>query len=166
MPLRRRARGVLKVHFESPDPARPRAGPFSDGGRRNRFQTRLVRRVMKIRRLHHVQITMPPGEEAKARVFFSEVVGLREVTKPANLTARGGVWFEVGQSELHLGVEPGFRPAEKAHPAIEVDDLAALRRRLEHAGYDTVEDEPLRGFARFYSRDPFGNRLEFLQASP
>ncbi len=118
---------------------------------------------MRITGIDHVQLAMPPGREAEARHFYAETLGIPERTKPANLIARGGCWFECGALRLHLGVEPEFRPARKAHPAFLVEDLAALRTRLEAAGHATREDEPLAGYRRFYADDPFGNRLEFLE---
>ena len=105
---------------------------------------------------------MPAGREPEARSFYGQLLGLPEVAKPANLVTRGGCWFQLGDRELHLGVDPIFRPATKAHIAILVNDLAATRRSLEAAGVPTREDEPLPGYARFYADDPFGNRLEFL----
>jgi len=113
-------------------------------------------------RVHHLLLASPPGSEEAARRFFGSVLGLREIPKPAHLARRGGVWFELDGAELHIGVEREFRPAEKAHPAFEVADLAALRARLAAAGVETWEDEPYPGHDRVYARDPFGNRLEFL----
>jgi hypothetical protein len=84
------------------------------------------------------------------------------VTKPRHLEARGGCWFETGSTRIRLGVEDDFSPARKAHPALLTDDLAALRQRLEGAGVDVVDDQPLPGFERFYAFDPFGYRLELL----
>ena len=52
-------------------------------------------------------------------------------------------------------------PARKAHPAFAVDDLDALAANLG----DVRWDEELSGGRRFYATDPFGNRLEFLEAS-
>jgi len=112
--------------------------------------------------LHHVQIAAPVGCEAEARRFFGNLLGWREIPKPDHLARRGGVWFELGNAQLHVGVEAEFRPAEKAHPAFEVPDLGELRTRLTEAGVATWEDEPFPGRDRFYTRDPFGNRLEFL----
>jgi catechol 2,3-dioxygenase-like lactoylglutathione lyase family enzyme len=117
---------------------------------------------MRFRGLHHIQIGIPPGGESAARAFYAEALGLAEIPKPEHLAVRGGLWFEVGGQQLHLGIEPGFRASSKAHPAFEVDDLAALRGRLESHGVGTYEDLPLAGFDRFYAHDPFGNRLEFL----
>jgi len=118
---------------------------------------------MVSRELHHVLIAIPLGGEPAGRAFFRDLVGLTEIRKPANLRARGGIWFQLGSRQLHLGVERDFRPASKAHPAIEVDDLSALRQRLSASGVETWEDEPLEDYDRFYAKDPFGNRIEFLQ---
>jgi catechol 2,3-dioxygenase-like lactoylglutathione lyase family enzyme len=114
--------------------------------------------------LDHVQLAMPPGMEQEARTFYGGVLGLTEVEKPAALMARGGCWFARGSVHVHLGVEPDFRPATKAHPALLVSDLAGLRESLEAAGVDVTEDDsiPVR---RFYAADPFGNRIEFVDAS-
>ena len=74
---------------------------------------------MKILSLDHVQLAMPPGSEARARSFYSGVLGMQEVPKPAALAGRGGCWFASGTAELHLGVEEDFRRAKKAHPSRE-----------------------------------------------
>lgn len=113
--------------------------------------------------LHHVQLAMPPGGEAAARAFYGGLLGLPEVAKPASLAARGGVWFERDGLRLHLGVERGFSPALKAHPAFLVAGLDAMRRRLEAAGCAVSADEPLPGFDRLHVADPFGNRVELLE---
>jgi catechol 2,3-dioxygenase-like lactoylglutathione lyase family enzyme len=106
---------------------------------------------------------MPPGREADARRFYGEILGIPEVSKPPNLAARGGCWFETATTKLHLGVEDGFSPARKAHPALLVDDLVALTATLGAHGIHIAEDEPLAGFDRVYISDPFGNRIELLQ---
>lgn len=116
-----------------------------------------------IQGIDHVQLAMPPGGEDRARVFYGQVLGLAETAKPANLAGRGGCWFESETIKIHLGVEADFRAARKAHPAIRVLGLAALRERLEASGYLPNTDEPLPGHHRFYVDDPFGNRLEFLE---
>lgn len=113
--------------------------------------------------LDHVQLAMPAGQEAPAREFYSGILGLTEIPKPANLVRRGGVWFEGGKMRIHLGIEVDFRPARKAHPAFLVQNLAALKRHLEHHGVPVVVDEPLEGYQRIYVSDPFGNRIELLE---
>ncbi len=120
-------------------------------------------RAERIPAIHHVQTAMPSRGEADARRFYGDLLGLREIEKPESLRTRGGVWFQSGTLQLHLGVDPDFAPATKAHVALEVADLAAVRQRCESAGHPVREDDDLPGYARFYTDDPFGNRVEILQ---
>ena len=119
--------------------------------------------LMHIVGMDHVQLAMPAGREDDARAFYDHLLGIPEVAKPPHLAARGGCWFESGSVKVHLGVEEPFAPAKKAHPAFIVRDLAALSQRLEGAGYELKEDQPLEGFERRYVSDPFGNRIELMQ---
>lgn len=117
--------------------------------------------------LHHVQVAAPAGCEAAARRFYGGLLGLAEIPKPAALAGRGGCWFQAGRHELHVGVDPAFVPAEKAHPGIAVSSAAALREiaeRLKAAGAAVEWADPgeIGGRARFHVRDPWGNRLELL----
>jgi catechol 2,3-dioxygenase-like lactoylglutathione lyase family enzyme len=112
--------------------------------------------------LDHVQVAMPPGCEGAVRAFYSVALGLREIPKPAPLAARGGVWYAVGDQELHLGVADDFSPAKKAHPAFRVPDAAAVAERLREAGFAVRWDSALPGCTRFFTDDPFGNRIEIL----
>ena len=112
----------------------------------------------------HVQIAMPAGGEAAARAFFGAALGLAELRKPPEQAARGGCWFAIGGLQLHLGVEAGFRPAQKAHVALRTDDLTALRARLSRSGHQLTDASPVEGRARFFTTDPFGNRIEFIAA--
>ncbi|MBA4045093.1 MAG: glyoxalase [Erythrobacter sp.] len=118
---------------------------------------------MRIEALDHVQLAMPFGEEELARRFYSGLLGIPEVPKPPHLAKRGGCWFERGSLKVHLGVDLGFCPARKAHPAFIVTDLASLVARLKDGDVAVDEDEPLPGFNRCYASDPFGNRIEFLE---
>ncbi|WP_432096621.1 VOC family protein [Streptomyces sp. bgisy100] len=112
----------------------------------------------------HVQLAAPPGSEDLLRAFYSGVLGMTEVPKPPVLAARGGCWFAAGAVQLHLGVEAGFRPGRKAHPGLRVVGIDALGSRLAAAGAPVHWDDGLPGHRRFYSEDPVGNRLEFLEA--
>jgi len=108
----------------------------------------------------HVQVAAPPGSEDDARAFYGDLLGLAELPKPERLRSRGGVWFGVGDEQLHVGIEEPFAPARKAHPALAVPragDLRALADRVAAAGHEVRWDGP-----RFYVADPFGNRLELL----
>ena len=113
--------------------------------------------------LDHIQIAMPPGQEATARQFYGTILGLEEVAKPNALADRGGCWFIGPATAVHLGVEVDFQPARKAHPAFRVHDLAAFQAHLEANAITTIPDALLPHVRRFYVHDPFGNRIEFLQ---
>lgn len=115
--------------------------------------------------LHHVQLAIPPGGEDACRMFWGGMLGMVELEKPPVLASRGGCWFRGGGLEVHLGVEQDFAAARKAHPGILVNDLAGLAARLEASGVPIKWDDDFPGFSRFYAADPFGNRLEFLEAS-
>ncbi len=118
----------------------------------------------RVLRIDHVQLAMPAGGEERARAFYQGVLGVTEQPKPPHLARRGGCWFERGDLKIHLGVEADFRPAKKAHPALLVSDLAALKAALAVGGYGMRDDEPLDGYDRVYVDDPFGNRIELMQA--
>ncbi|QIK65138.1 glyoxalase [Nocardioides sp. HDW12B] len=115
------------------------------------------------RGLHHVQLAVPAGSEDRCREFWGDVLGLTELEKPPVLAARGGCWFRRGGLEVHLGVEEEFVPARKAHPGILVSDIDALAARLGAHGVDVRWDDDFPGMRRFYTSDPFGNRLEMLE---
>ena len=119
---------------------------------------------MRIRAIDHIQLAMPRGREMEARAFYEGVLGIPEVPKPPNLAKRGGCWFGRGPLKVHIGVEDDFHPARKAHPALLVEDLAGLKKLLEAAGFSPRIDEPLEGYDRIYVDDPFGNRIELLDA--
>jgi catechol 2,3-dioxygenase-like lactoylglutathione lyase family enzyme len=113
--------------------------------------------------IHHVQLSAPTGSESIARAFWCDVLGLGEVEKPAELAARGGNWFRGHGIEIHVGVEAEFRPARRAHPGFQVHDIDAWATRLERSGHEIRWDDLFPGMRRFYTADPFGNRLEFLE---
>lgn len=116
-----------------------------------------------ITRLDHLQLAMPPGEEDRARRFFRDILGMREDPKPGPLAGRGGCWFSCRGAIVHLGVEKDFAAQKKAHPAFCVGDLDGLARRLTEAAFPVVWDEMLPARRRFYTADPFGNRIEFIR---
>jgi catechol 2,3-dioxygenase-like lactoylglutathione lyase family enzyme len=111
-----------------------------------------------------VQLAMPAGAEETARDFYRDVLGMREIPKPAELAKRGGCWFESGGAQLHLGVEPDFRPAKKAHPALRCRDYDALTSHLRAAGIEVTDDASIPDVKRCHICDPFGNRIELIAA--
>jgi catechol 2,3-dioxygenase-like lactoylglutathione lyase family enzyme len=115
--------------------------------------------------IDHVQLLMPTGGEAAARRFYGELLGLHEVAKPAELASSNGCWFVgVGGTALHLGVDQRFIAAHKAHPGLIVVDLDAARRALVAGGARIVEDDSGLSVRRCYTEDPFGNRIELIEA--
>lgn len=122
--------------------------------------------------IDHVQVAAPHGCEAEARAFYGALLGLPEVPKPPILAARGGCWFQCGGQQVHVGGDPDFRPAEKAHPALRLADEAsfeALVARLEARGLKVKRDrEEVPGVTRLFVKDPWGNRIEllFIEVSP
>jgi catechol 2,3-dioxygenase-like lactoylglutathione lyase family enzyme len=106
--------------------------------------------------IHHIQITVSAEDERAARTFYCGTLGLPEVEKPDSLKGRGGFWLQVGDRQLHVGVEEGIdRSRTKAHVAYQVDDLAAWRERLAAAGMVALESVPIPGFDRFECRDRY-----------
>lgn len=119
---------------------------------------------MTILGVHHIQITIPAGTEEQARVFYCSILGLPEIAKPRMLQGRGGFWLQVGDRQVHVGTEDGIDHRQtKAHIAYQVDDPESWRSRLEQHGIDILDSLPIPGYHRFEFRDPFGNRVEFIQ---
>jgi catechol 2,3-dioxygenase-like lactoylglutathione lyase family enzyme len=117
---------------------------------------------IKFKRLHHVQICIPTGEEEKARRFYSEVLGMTEIEKPEALKRNGGLWFQVADIELHIGTEP-YTEKSKRHPAFEVTELDNVKAHLEASGVSVKEETQIPGIKRFSFLDPFHNRIELLE---
>ena len=105
---------------------------------------------------------MPVDGEDRARAFYGAMIGLTETPKPADMRKRGGCWFEGGTARIHLGVEQDFRPARKAHPALQISDFTALKQKLLATGHEISPGNPIDGLARFYVDDPFGNKVEII----
>ena len=117
-----------------------------------------------IKRLHHGQVSLPEGAEDRAREFYCDFLGLKEIEKPDSLKGRGGFWLELGDLQIHFGTEDGVdRRATKAHFAYEVSDLRHWKTRLQKIGIEILDGIPIPGYDRFEFRDPFGNRVEFLE---
>ena len=113
--------------------------------------------------LDHIQLAIPKGKEEESRAFWIGIMGMVEESKPSPLDKRGGCWFRKGGTNLHCGVEVNFAPQRKAHPAFVVDRLEDLAKLLEEKGYPVTWDTALADRHRFYTEDPFGNRLEFMK---
>ena len=66
---------------------------------------------------------------------------------------------------LHVGIEPDFHPAKRAHPALVVDGLDDIVAACERAGLPTRPDTSFNNFRRVHVFDPFGNRLELMESA-
>ena len=117
---------------------------------------------MRVLGFDHVQLAMQQGGEENARAFYARLLGLVELAKPLELEGRGGAWFQCGALQLDLGVEHGFRPAKKAHPALRVERLEALPAKLRGAGFEVSDDASVPTIRRAFTADPFGNRIELV----
>ena len=123
-----------------------------------------MNKKLLILKVQHAQITIPKGAEDEAREFYCGVLGLREIPKPEILQTRGGFWLEIGAFQVHIGTEDNLeRLNSKAHIAYEVEDLDAWREKLSENNIEILEGIPIPHYTRFEFRDPFGNRVEFLE---
>jgi catechol 2,3-dioxygenase-like lactoylglutathione lyase family enzyme len=106
----------------------------------------------------------PRGRQDDVRAFYGELLGLAEKPVPVTLAHLDLVWFEAGPDELELHFLPDEvapDPRARRHFCLEADDLDAVRSRLAEAGFEPTEQEPIPNRPRFFSRDPFGNLIEF-----
>ena len=113
--------------------------------------------------IHHVQLAMPARQGAIAETFYTGILGMTKVPKPATLAGRGGVWFESGNVRVHLGVEEPFIPARKAHPPFVVASLDSAVAHFKAKGLQLKPGADLPGIRRVFVDDPFGNRIEIME---
>jgi catechol 2,3-dioxygenase-like lactoylglutathione lyase family enzyme len=117
---------------------------------------------IKIKRLHHIQICIPPGFEDDARRFYTDMLGFEEIEKPKALKPNGGLWYKMGDSEMHIGIEPEIYPS-KRHPAFEVEDVSAAWKFLKSKNITVNEETAIPGQKRISFLDPWKNKIELLQ---
>jgi catechol 2,3-dioxygenase-like lactoylglutathione lyase family enzyme len=113
--------------------------------------------------IDHVQIAVPKALEAEALRFYREVLALSEIPKPEELRTRGGAWFQVGNLQMHIGVDPEAGPKSKRHVCFLVGDLPAAKAAVVARGVAIEEESVAEGLSRFFVRDPAGNRIEIGQ---
>jgi catechol 2,3-dioxygenase-like lactoylglutathione lyase family enzyme len=113
--------------------------------------------------LDHAAIVVPTERLEEARRFYSGLLGLQEASRPDADLGRPGIWYRLGDTELHIQCRDGAAPDRADHhPALVVDDVAALEAHLRANGIEVAEAPALLGRDRFFCRDPFGNRIEFM----
>ncbi|RUO95915.1 glyoxalase/bleomycin resistance protein/dioxygenase [Jimgerdemannia flammicorona] len=126
-----------------------------------------------LRCINHVNITISAGTEAlaAARQYYVGMLGMKQLPRPANLdNGVEGIWLQVGAGpqQVHISAEEvaDVRPwamDSKRHPAFNVSDVHALRKHMVDSGANVMDAEEIVGNVRFFCRDPWGNRLEFMQ---
>jgi catechol 2,3-dioxygenase-like lactoylglutathione lyase family enzyme len=111
-------------------------------------------------RIQHVSIPRPPGSGDVTRAFYTDLLGLEETTVPEPIRHLDLIWYRLGDTEIHLFAEEPREDTSGRHLCIEVEDVAALRSRLEQAGVPVTDTIALPGRPRFFCTDPFGNSVE------
>ena len=113
--------------------------------------------------LHHVNITVAADLEAATKEFYGQVLGLKQVPKPAT-SRQSGAWYQIGDTQLHLSVDDERGPLSSRHVCFTVSDLAEAEHTFREAGVEIIPDpRPSPDAPRFYVRDPGGNQLEIAQ---
>ena len=113
-------------------------------------------------RADHIHICVPVERLEEARQFYTGILGLQQIERPDHIFSNAGYWFNIGDIQLHIGVEPALSRSIR-HTAFEVADIAAARKLLEKNHIEITEEPIIPGRTRFAFIDPFGNRMELLQ---
>ena len=121
--------------------------------------------MIAFKRANHINICVTPEQLEDAKAFYSEVIGLKLITRPDHIFNSKGYWFDIGDIQLHIGVEPQM-PRSTRHTAFEVEDVAAAKKLLEAHNVELVKEPVVPGWDRFAFYDPFGNRIELIQIVP
>jgi hypothetical protein len=116
---------------------------------------------MKVHGVEHVALAYPAGRLDEVRAFYIGLLGLTELERPASITTPGA-WLSCGSSQLHFSNDPEFNVQVRPHTALMVDDLPALVKLLDERGHKTHRNAPLGGRERYFTWDPFGNKLELV----
>lgn len=122
---------------------------------------------MKVTQLLHSSILVQDVDQARA--FYEGVLGLPPSVHRPDL-GYPGVWYEIGAQQIHLlalAQAPQVIYAEHGgrdrHIALAVDDVAALKAKLDDAKIAYTLSRS--GRRALFCRDPDGNALEFVEAS-
>ncbi|MBW4687890.1 MAG: VOC family protein [Komarekiella atlantica HA4396-MV6] len=120
----------------------------------------------------HIQVTSPPEAENAMLFFYSQILGLPEITKPEVLQANGGAWYVLGDIQIHVGIEKqANNEVSRRHICFRVHNLEAFAKHLQVHGVEIISDRVPPSIAdrtlpqcdRFFIRDPGGNRIEIAE---
>lgn len=120
--------------------------------------------------IDHIALRATPGEQANARWFYGSLLGMSEVAVPRTImsdvqplcfrTAAGQdifIPFDRVSHSSDMAVQVGLR----------VRCLKTVRESLEANGFEVFDGGDLKDeWTRCFCRDPFGNRIEFLERVP
>ena len=102
----------------------------------------------------------------RAEHFYSNILGLTKVERPLKYP---GVWYQVGDFQIHLIVDPTAsvqlqnpqKWGRNSHIAFSVADLEWIKKLLLEQGCDIQMSAS--GRAALFTRDPDGNIIELSQ---
>ncbi len=118
--------------------------------------------ALKLLRVAHVNLSVDDLDAASD--FYGRVLGLKPALRPDDASTRPGLWFRLGDVEIHLSLEAGADNARsKRHVAFEVADADEARAQLAEMGVAVDSGKQMSGVRRFFVRDPAGNRLELFE---
>ncbi len=118
--------------------------------------------TITFKRINHFNICIAPERLEEARIFYTNVLGLEPIERPDHVFDTPGYWFNIGDAQIHLGVEKPL-PFTGRHTALEVTDIISAKKHLEANGIEICPQEKIPGWERFAFNDPFGNRMELLE---
>jgi catechol 2,3-dioxygenase-like lactoylglutathione lyase family enzyme len=100
---------------------------------------------------------------ARARWFYRDVLGLKEIAKPKTFDFVA-LWFSLSDGQtLHLLQKPHPDTLSPRHFALRVPDVRAVREHFRSCGVEIQETGPIPHCERFFVHDPDGNRIELIQ---
>jgi len=119
--------------------------------------------MIALKALHHLSFTVPDLDAAMG--FWQGVLGFAPIERPD--LGFPGAWLKGFGVEVHLLAPSGTAPAEgrlsplRNHVAFQVEDLEAVREKLDSAGIEVLG---ARGAIRqMWVLDPAANVIEFIQ---
>ncbi|WP_431801558.1 VOC family protein [Halobacillus andaensis] len=119
---------------------------------------------MNVGMIHHVSLTS--RDLQKSRRFYSGVIGLKSIDRPA--APRRGLWFQIEEGQqLHLieDNDSTFRPnmsidTQGNHVAFRVEDYEKAKEHLKESGVEVIE-QWTGDFVQLFCCDPDGHTIEF-----
>jgi catechol 2,3-dioxygenase-like lactoylglutathione lyase family enzyme/uncharacterized protein YunC (DUF1805 family) len=125
---------------------------------------------IRVKMIDHVTLVVKDLEQS--RKFYVEILGMREIPRPAFTFA--GSWFQAGKTQIHLILEfsgsgpagnllpAPLRSSRTQHLAFEVDDAEAAAKRLQDLQIPILSGPKPRpdGFIQVFITDPDGHVVE------